>query len=102
MVVIEMLNALNAISEDASLFEMSPFVNPYLLAAIANSIVLHCVILYIPFMNEIFSIMPLSWPEWQLVLIFSGPVLLIEEVLKVVGRAKVRAELEQRMADKKN
>lgn len=56
LVVIEMLNSLNAISEDGSLLTMSPLVNPYLLLAIASSIISHAVIVYIPFMNEIFSI----------------------------------------------
>ena len=49
LVVIEMLNALNAISEDSSLLTMSPFVNPYLLLAISWSIGLHIMIVYVPF-----------------------------------------------------
>ena len=102
LVVIEMLNALNAISEDASLLQMSPFVNPYLLAAIFNSIALHAVIVYVPFLNEIFSITKLTYDEWMLVFIFSGPVLIVEEILKIIGRAKVRAELAGRLKDKKN
>jgi len=56
LVVIEMLNALNAISEDNSLLTMSPFVNPYLLLAMASSIGLHIMIVYVPFMAKIFSI----------------------------------------------
>ena len=51
LVVIEMLNALNAISEDNSLLTMSPFVNPWLLAAISSSILLHVMIVYVPFMD---------------------------------------------------
>jgi magnesium-transporting ATPase (P-type) len=50
LVVIEMLNALNAISEDNSLLTMSPFINPYLLLAIAGSIGLHIMIVYPPWM----------------------------------------------------
>jgi len=101
LVVIEMLNALNAISEDASLLQMSPFVNPYLLLAIANSIFLHAVIVYVPFLNEIFSITTLTQQEWILVFAFSAPVLLVEEVLKIVGRQMGRAELEARLQAKK-
>lgn len=56
LVVIEMLNALNAISEDNSLLTMTPFVNPYLIVAICGSIALHFMIVYVPFFNEIFAI----------------------------------------------
>ena len=102
LVVIEMLNALNAISEDNSLVTMSPFVNPYLILAIASSILLHCVIVYIPFMNEIFSIHAMNQKEWIAVFAFSTPVILIDEVLKFFGRMKNDAELKARLQDKKN
>jgi Ca2+-transporting ATPase len=55
-----MLNALNAISEDNSLLTMSPFVNPWLLAAISSSIGLHMVIVYVPFLAKIFCIAPMN------------------------------------------
>ena len=93
LVVIEMLNALNAISEDNSLLVMTPFVNPWLILAIANSIVLHAVIVYVPFLNEIFSIHAMNTQEWILVFAFSFPVILIDEVLKFFGRIKNAAEL---------
>eukprot|EP00798_Chlamydomonas_sp_ICE-L_P020359 gene20359-27123_t len=86
LVAIEMLNALNALSEDASLFTMPPWTNPYLLVAISVSIALHCVILYIPFMADIFSIVPLNFNEWLLVIAWSFPVIIIDEVLKFLGR----------------
>jgi len=92
-----MLNALNAISEDNSLLTMSPFINPWLLAAISSSILLHCVILYVPAMNVIFGIAPHNLYEWKLVFAFSAPVILIDEVLKVIGRSMNAAELEARM-----
>ena len=51
LVVIEMFNALNALSEDNSLVTMPPWINPYLILAIIGSIASHMVILYIPFFN---------------------------------------------------
>ena len=103
LVVIEMLNALNAISEDNSLLTMTPFVNPYLILAIASSILLHCVIVYVPFMNDIFSIHSMNTAEWIAVFAFSTPVILIDEVLKFFGRIKNEAELKARLiAEKKD
>ncbi len=86
IVAIEMFNALNALSEDASLLVMPPWTNPYLLLAITISISLHCLIMYVPFLASIFQIVPLSWPEWQLVILWSFPVILIDELLKLLAR----------------
>jgi len=98
LVVIEMLNALNAISEDNSLLVMTVFINPYLLLAIAASIGLHVMIVYVPFMNTIFGIAPLNMYEWGLVLAFSAPVIFIDEILKVIGRSMNEAELKERLS----
>lgn len=80
-----MFNALNALSEDHSLLLMPPWVNPWLLLAMCFSFGLHLVIMYVPVLADIFSIVPLDANEWILVLLFSSPVILIEEVLKLVG-----------------
>ena len=100
LVAIEMFNALNAISEDGSLLTMPPWVNPWLLLAMAVSFGLHFVILYVPFLADIFSIVPLTVNDWIVVTAFSFPVILIDEGLKAVGRARQRAELAERMAAK--
>jgi Ca2+-transporting ATPase len=91
LVTIEMFNALNALSEDNSLLVMRPWINPYLIAAMAVSFGLHFMILHVSWMADLFSIVPLTWPEWQLVLLFSFPVILIDEVLKAVGRSMERS-----------
>lgn len=41
---------------------------------------------YVPFLATTFCIVPLSWEEWQLVLLWSLPVILIDEVLKLFAR----------------
>jgi len=102
LVAIEMFNALNAISEDGSLLTMPPWVNPWLLLAMAVSFGLHFVILYVPFLADIFSIVPLTVNDWIVVTAFSFPVILIDEGLKAVGRARQRAELAARMTAAKS
>merc|ERR1711998_16916 len=86
LVTIEMFNALNALSENGSLLQMPPWVNPWLLVAMAASFAMHFVILYVPAMAAIFEICPLSLHDWWVVFIFSFPVIIIDEVLKFVGR----------------
>ena len=88
-----MLNALNALSEDNSLVTMPPWVNPWLIVAIIGSISSHMLILYVPFLNDIFGITPLNFKEWMLVLAFSAPVILVDEILKFFGRIMNEREL---------
>ncbi|XP_022752800.1 calcium-transporting ATPase 4, endoplasmic reticulum-type-like isoform X2 [Durio zibethinus] len=86
LVAIEMFNSLNALSEDGSLLTMPPWVNPWLLLAMSVSFGLHFLILYVPFLAQVFGIVPLSLNEWLLVLAVAFPVILIDEVLKFIGR----------------
>ena len=86
LVAIEMFNSLNALSEDGSLLTMPPWVNPWLLVAMSVSFGLHFIILYVPFLAHVFGIVPLSFNEWLLVLVVAIPVVLIDEILKFVGR----------------
>ncbi|KAL4558283.1 hypothetical protein LXL04_036481 [Taraxacum kok-saghyz] len=92
LVAIEMFNSLNALSEDESLLTMPPWVNPWLLLAMSVSFGLHFLILYVPFLAKVFGIVPLSLNEWLLVLAVAFPVILIDEVLKLVGRWNSGAE----------
>ncbi|XP_050238519.1 calcium-transporting ATPase, endoplasmic reticulum-type [Mercurialis annua] len=86
LVAIEMFNSLNALSEDNSLVKMPPWRNPWLLVAMSVSFALHCLILYVPFLADVFGIVPLSMNEWLLVILVSAPVILIDELLKFAGR----------------
>merc|ERR1711970_1532351 len=86
LVTIEMSNALNSVSENQSLVKMPPWVNIYLLLAMALSFSLHFMILYIDIFNVVFNISALSFEQWMVVLKFSLPVLLVDEALKFIAR----------------
>ncbi|KAK6918181.1 Cation-transporting P-type ATPase, C-terminal [Dillenia turbinata] len=79
LVASEVFNSLNALSEDNSLVTMPPWTNPWLLVAMSVSFGLHCMILCIPFLANMFGIITISVKEWLLVILFSAPVILIDE-----------------------
>jgi len=98
LVTIEMLNALNALSEDGSLLQMPPWANPYLIIAMFVSFAMHFLILHVDWLADMFFVAPLDFNEWMLVMYFSVPVILIDEVLKCVGRYYSAKELKQRLS----
>ncbi|KAI0226747.1 Calcium-transporting ATPase sarcoplasmic/endoplasmic reticulum type [Lamellibrachia satsuma] len=86
LVVIEMLNSLNSISENQSLTVMPPWYNKWLVGAIALSLSLHFMILEVDVLSTVFQITPLSMEEWAAVLKISFPVILLDETLKFIAR----------------
>ncbi|CAH0721852.1 unnamed protein product, partial [Brenthis ino] len=86
LVTIEMLNAMNSLSENQSLVTMPPWSNMWLVGSMALSFTLHFVILYVEVLSAVFQVTPLSVDEWMTVMKFSVPVVLLDEVLKFVAR----------------
>jgi len=93
LVSIEMLNAMNSLSENQSLVAMPPWTNLFLVAAMALSFTLHFVILHVEILNQVFQVTPLNIEEWAAVVKISIPVILIDEMLKFVARKYVEAPL---------
>ena len=95
-----------SLSENQSLFVMTPMRNKWLLGAIALSLTQHLFILYVPmlsvsfsfvregavsrvyvpFQQAVFQITPLNVTESLAVLGFSFPVILLDEFMKAVSR----------------
>jgi Ca2+ transporting ATPase len=75
LVVIEMLNAVNALSSSESLLTLPLWKNMMLVYAITLSMALHFALLYTPVLQSLFSIVPLNWNEWKAVLLISAPVM---------------------------
>ncbi|XP_031813244.1 sarcoplasmic/endoplasmic reticulum calcium ATPase 3 [Sarcophilus harrisii] len=80
LVTVEMCNALNSVSENQSLLRMPPWLNPWLLGAIAMSMALHFLVLYVKPMPVIFEL-PRCFEG-----IFPLPVILLDEGLKYLSR----------------
>lgn len=86
LVVIEMFNAMNALSSSESLLTLPLWKNGKLVAAIILSMSLHMLLLYVPVMRGLFGITPLDGNEWLAVVLISAPVIFIDEALKAVER----------------
>ncbi|EGU89244.1 hypothetical protein FOXB_00197 [Fusarium oxysporum f. sp. conglutinans Fo5176] len=86
LVVIEMFNAINALSSSESLLTLPLWKNMMLVYAIALSMALHFALVYIPFLQGLFSIVPLNVLEWKAVVAISAPVVLLDEILKAIER----------------
>ncbi|KAF7258003.1 hypothetical protein EG68_06796 [Paragonimus skrjabini miyazakii] len=87
LVLIEMFNALNSLSENQSLIAMPPWRNIWLMIAISISMILHFAILYIDVFARIFQISALNVAEWSAVIKLSLPVLLLDETQKAFARS---------------
>eukprot|EP01040_Poterioochromonas_malhamensis_P004158 gene4158-4451_t len=90
LVMIELFKALSAVSLEHSILTTPPWKNPWLLLGVSVPLVLHLSIMYIPLFARIFSLHPLSGKEWQVVLAFSLPIFLLEEVIKFFIRRQRR------------
>ncbi|GAB64608.1 calcium-transporting ATPase [Plasmodium cynomolgi strain B] len=93
LVVIEMFNALNALSEYNSLFQIPPWRNMYLVLATIGSLLLHFMILYIPPLAKIFGVVALTPYDWFLVFMWSFPVIVIDEVIKFYAKRQLNRGL---------
>jgi Ca2+-transporting ATPase len=72
----ELLRAFTARSERYPLIKIGIFSNKWMFYAVASSLVLLLLVLYIPFLQPIFGTAPLTWEQWRFVL----PLLLVPAV----------------------
>jgi len=85
LVLAQLFNALNARSEATSAFHRL-FVNPWLWAAIALSLLLQLAVVYLPILNEAFGTTPLSVSQWLVCVAMASAVLWANELRKLVAR----------------
>ncbi|OJX40569.1 MAG: ATPase [Chloroflexi bacterium 44-23] len=78
----ELVRAYTARSERYPILKIGVFNNKWMNVAVASSLGMLLLILYVPFFNEIFNTVPLGWSEWRLVI----PLLAIPSIAAEVAK----------------
>lgn len=82
----EMFNAFNWRSDRYSVFRIGFFSNPGLLYAVAVTILLQLVVIYVPFLNGPFNTVPLELTDWGMILPLASTTLIFVEVWKFIEK----------------
>jgi len=82
VVAFELWSAFAARSEKYSLFKIGPFANRWLVIAVVSSIALQLAVVYVPFLQPVFSTVGLSLIDWLLIILLSSSALIAVELAK--------------------
>lgn len=85
LVAFQWFNALNARSDEKSLFKVGVFKNRWLLGGIGLAIALQMVVIYVPFFQTIFYTKPLGLEHWVIIVSIAASVFVAEELRKLVA-----------------
>ena len=89
LVVTQMFHVFDCRSEVMSVFEIGLFKNKYLIAATACSTFMQLLVVYHPFMREIFGTVPLTVVDWMVILCISGWTFMISGLRHLFFRKRV-------------
>jgi len=85
LVAFQWFNALNARSDQQSLFKLGVFSNRLLLAAIGLAVLLQVMVIYATPFQKLFYTVPLDLGDWGVVVFMAFGLLVIEEVRKLIA-----------------
>ena len=86
LVAIQLFKAYNFRSDKHSVFKIGLFSNKWLNLAIISQVMLMAVIVYVPFLQELFNTYALSAFDWVLVILLAGTVFPVLEISKGIIR----------------
>ncbi|MCS7149298.1 MAG: cation-translocating P-type ATPase [Caldimicrobium sp.] len=81
IITFRLVNALNCRSLRESFFKLGFFSNKWLILALGTSFLLMQAVMYSP-LSEIFSLNPLGWKDWLLLLLIASFILIVDEIKK--------------------
>ncbi len=82
LIMIRTFNAFNCRSATISLFKLGLLTNRWLIAAFLLTVFTTLPILYVPFLQKIFDVVPLNLKDWSIVFLASITVLIVVETAK--------------------
>jgi Ca2+-transporting ATPase len=88
--LIQLTHAFNVRSNHQSLFAIGPFSNKYLNGAAVLSGLLVILVILLPFMNDLFRVVPLNGKQWLIVAISALIIIPLVEIVKLISRSKHR------------
>ncbi|MHA2204164.1 MAG: cation-translocating P-type ATPase, partial [Candidatus Hodarchaeales archaeon] len=80
LIMFQMIMALNIRKEEHSLLGKEFFRNPYLLLAIASSVMLHILIVYNTFLQPFFNTTALNLLDWAIIIACGSILVIVDEV----------------------
>jgi Ca2+-transporting ATPase len=86
----ELLRAFTARSERYPVLKIGLFTNRWMFYAVASSLILLLMVLYLPFLRPIFGTEPLSWEQWRFVLPLLVVPAITAEVMKWIQSKRSR------------
>lgn len=84
LVAFQWLNALNARSDQQSIFKLGFFKNRLLLGGIGLAVLLQLVVIYAPPFQTLFYTMPLGPGDWGIIVLTASGLLIAEEIRKLI------------------
>ncbi|TAE66342.1 MAG: ATPase, partial [Bacteroidetes bacterium] len=86
-------NAIAIRSRRESVFSMGLLANKPMLGAIALTVALQLMVIYVPFFNDLFNTQPLTWAELGITIGVSSVVFWAVEIQKLVSRQRDREQI---------
>ncbi|MBR9683143.1 calcium-translocating P-type ATPase, SERCA-type [Candidatus Woesearchaeota archaeon] len=88
LVMFQLFNVINCKTLKASVFKGGLFSNKWLIGAILFSLGLQLIVVYVPYLDQVFGTVPLSVMDWVLIVAVASSVLWLGEIIKLVKREK--------------
>ena len=85
LILVQFFNAFNCRSLRNSLFMIGPFGNRWLMLAVAWEIILLSLVLYVPFLQDIFHTYAFGPGDWLVSLLLASSVFVVMEIVKIIA-----------------
>jgi Ca2+-transporting ATPase len=76
-IMFELFFVFNCRSEKLSAFRTNPFSNRYLVLGVLATVLLQAIVIYVPFFNSVFGVVPLSAVDWLIIILLASSGLLL-------------------------